>query len=208
MAGGRLEKLGKTMNRALKGLDLDQRLRESRAMAVWAEVVGETTAARAKPSHVNRGTMVINVTSSAWAMQLNLMKPRFLQALAVHVGPDVIRDLRWRVGEGASDTAAEPGSTPAPLARPVPAARPAPVPLPAAELAAIEQELKAIADPRLTIRLRATLEAQAARRHRLALAGWIPCTACGVLHNPLDPAGSAVHCPPCRQAGGEHLVAP
>ena len=91
----RPEPLARALKGALTGLNLDQRLRESQAMALWPDIVGDVTAAKTRPLYVNRGTLVVHVASSAWAHQLSLLKPRLL-ALIEHpalraIDPDEYR---------------------------------------------------------------------------------------------------------------------
>jgi hypothetical protein len=177
------EKLSGAMRRALKGLNLDQRMKEARAMALWPDVVGEMLAARTRPLHVNRGTLVVAVASSAWAQQLSLLKPQLIAKLAERVGPNVIRDLRWRTGPqeslpGPEELASEAGAG----GRALP---PAP-PLPASEAQAIARLTGGIPDAKLAERIARTLEAQARRRLRQRESGWAPCRRCGVLYDPAD----------------------
>lgn len=181
------EKLAKAIGRAMRDLDMGARVQESRAMALWPVIVGEVTAARTRPLHVNRGTMVVAVASSAWATQLSLLKTRYLEALAREVGANVVRDLRWRVADVATGEvlAAETGQAPVKLtiapARPAPP--PPPPPLPEAERQAIARQVALVGDPQLAKRLEAVLTGQAQRRARLGQEGWVPCQRCGVLHD-------------------------
>jgi hypothetical protein len=180
----RPEKLATAMGAALRGLNLDQRMREGKAMALWPDVVGEVTAARTKPLYVNRGTMVVLVASSAWANQLNLLKPKLLQALAERCGPGVIKDIRWKSGDQEPDPDEPPFGAHALKARQR-AAKEAP-PLPPEEAQAIAAMVRTIADPELAKTVERTLTAQARRRVRLKTIGWVPCKRCGVLHDQAD----------------------
>jgi hypothetical protein len=204
------EKISGALNRALKGLNLEARMREASAMALWPDVVGEVTAAKTRPLYVNRGTMVVAVASSAWANQLNLLKPRLLQAIAERCGPDVIRDLRWKTG--FEDDPIVPQASPARRIRRV--ERDSEIEVPATERQAIGHLTAGIPDPKLAQALERTLIAQAKRRERLKRVGWVPCKRCGVLHDaserPFLRPGSepgpskgedpfpAALCPPCR----------
>lgn len=180
----RPEKLQGALSRALKGLNLELRMREARAMALWPDIVGAVTAAKARPLYVNRGTMVVGVTSSAWANQLNLMKDQILAGLESRVGPGVIRDLRWKSGPVEDGTLPVPGM-PFKLKKRPPSDLD--VSLPETELAAIRHQVEQIPDGKLAARIEQTLLAQARRRHRLRANGWSPCRRCGVLFDPADP---------------------
>jgi hypothetical protein len=231
----RPEKLGRALGRALRELNMDQRVKESRAMALWPDVVGEVTAARTRPLHVNRGTMVVAVASSAWANQLNLLKGRYLEALAGRVGPGVIQDLRWRVADlAAGPEAGGDGAGLVDVKLTARDQRPQPT-LDEAEQAAIARQVAQIEDPKLAARMNKVLTSQAARRQRLKELGWIACQRCGVLHDAadrpymrarpdaetsdgrpvpegaqgapkaVDPIGVARMCPPCRLQVGQLL---
>lgn len=184
------EKLSGALSRALKGLDLEARMREATAMALWPEIVGEVTAAKSHPLHVNRGTMVVAVASSAWANQLNLLKPKLLAAIEQRLGPGVIRDLRWRTGPHETEAEAAPVFAPR---REGPAPR-----LSDAQAAAIASQAGEIQDTPLASRLERVLRARAERQERLRQAGWLPCRRCGVLCD-ADPRADGL-CPPCRFA--------
>lgn len=200
-----VEKLSGAMTKALKGLNLDLRMREARAMALWPAIVGDVTASRTRALHVQRGTLVVAVESSAWANQLNLLKPQLLAKLAEKVGQGVVRDLRWRTGPIEEPEAPTPNE--APGLRRAPSSDP---PLEANEREAIARWIEAIPDPLLAARIQGTLEAQARRKKRHKQDGWAPCKRCGVLYDPNDPAAQAGGdepvdpiagsrlCPPCR----------
>lgn len=179
----RPEKLGSAMAGALKGLKLDARMREGRAMALWPDIVGDVTAQRTKPLHVNRGTMVVLVASSAWANQLNLLKPKILQALAERCGPGVIKDIRWRSGEQEPEPGEHIEVTFSRLQKKANVEEP---PLPAEETQAIEAMLRPITNPEVAKAVERTLVSQARRRARLRQIGWVACKRCGVLHDQAD----------------------
>jgi hypothetical protein len=198
----RPEPLSRALKGALAGLDLEQRLKESQAMALWPDVVGDVTAGKTRPLYVNRGTLVVLVASSAWANQLNLLKPRLLVLLEKRVGEGVIRDLRWKTGvlDDHESLASEMGGvfTPPKRKKVVDDA-----PLPPKELEAIARLARGVEDPRLAERFSGLLQAHARRRHRLAAAGWLPCLRCGCLHDPAaerapGPLEAARLCPVCR----------
>jgi hypothetical protein len=198
----RPEPLSRALKGALAGLDLEQRLKESQAMALWPDVVGEVTANKTRPLYVNRGTLVVLVTSSAWANQLNLLKPRLLLLLEKRVGAGVIRDLRWKTGalDDPIVLESETGSVFLPPRRKKLVEEP---PLPPREQEAIARLARGVEDPRLSARFSGLLQAHARRRHRLAALGWIACNRCSCLHDPAaerapGPLEAARLCPVCR----------
>ena len=182
--GNRPEKLGNAMTSALRGLNLDLRMREGKAMALWPDIVGEVTASRTRPLYVNRGTMVVLVASSAWANQLNLLKPKLLQAFSERCGPGVIKDIRWKNGEQEAESGQ--GELGGAVLRPRRPRAADDTPIAPDERSAIDAMLRAITDPQLAKTIERTLVAQARRRARLKRIGWVTCKRCGVLHDQAD----------------------
>lgn len=164
-------------------------------MSVWPEVVGPIIAAKTRPLHINRGVLTLQVQSAPWAHQLNLFKAQFLTTIAQKVGPQVVQDLRWRIGTLQPESA-----SPGPVGAADAAAKTSNEELPALEnfeRQAIDTQVRVIADPRLAARIASTLEARRRRERWLREQGWSPCQRCGCLHDP-TPASPA-WCPICQQ---------
>lgn len=93
-------------------------LSQGELMASWDELVGEATAARSRPVGIDRGVLVVQCDSTAWATQLRLMRDDLLRQLAERFpdarvdsirfqGPDVPswkRGPRSIPGRGPRDT--------------------------------------------------------------------------------------------------------
>ena len=47
---------------------------------VWAEVVGERVARRTRPVRLKRGTLLVQVSSNAWMLELQMLSPVILSA--------------------------------------------------------------------------------------------------------------------------------
>jgi predicted nucleic acid-binding Zn ribbon protein len=74
------------------------RVTEHRVFEAWVEVVGARTAALTRAESLREGTLTVRVDSSALAHELTLLRRQILEKLAVKIGPDVVKDLRTRVG--------------------------------------------------------------------------------------------------------------
>jgi len=192
---GQPENLTRLIGSALRKLEGgDQLQKASRAMRLWPDIVGKVIAAKAKVLHVNRRTLVIAVPSSAWSNQLNLLKSRYLEAIAEHVGAGVITDLRWRVMDPAdrdqpSGLSGQPSRTRISEGPTEPWEK-----LDLAQQQAFERQTQVIADSQLADVARRVLAAQEVRKQRLVAQGWVPCQRCQVLH---EPASDGPFCPPC-----------
>ena len=110
---------------ALAFRGITDEIRVSRLLTEWADLVGPKISARTRPYGVVERVLVVEVASSAWMHELNLLKAQILAGLHDRLGePRLFDELRFKLAGGGRGAAA---------ARPRPAARPAQPPRPAAQ---------------------------------------------------------------------------
>ena len=63
----------------------------------WAEAVGETIAAAARPVSERSGEAIVECVDSVWAQELDLMQTELLDRLRSRLGEGAPRALRFRV---------------------------------------------------------------------------------------------------------------
>jgi hypothetical protein len=90
---------GDLVDKLLKGLGLDERLQQYRALIVWEEVVGPQIAARTRPVRIRDGVLEVNVDQPTWMQQLQLMKPKILAQLNAELGKATIKELYLKRGK-------------------------------------------------------------------------------------------------------------
>jgi hypothetical protein len=90
---------GELVDKMLKGLGLDERLHQYRALIIWEEVVGPQIAARTCPVRIHEGVLEVNVDQPTWMQQLQLMKPKILTQLNAEMGKATIKDLFLKRGK-------------------------------------------------------------------------------------------------------------
>ena len=90
---------GELVDKMLKGLGLDERLHQYRALIIWEEVVGPQIAARTRPVRIREGVLEVNVDQPTWMQQLQLMKPKILTQLNAEMGKATIKDLYLKRGK-------------------------------------------------------------------------------------------------------------
>ena len=142
---------GDLVEQLLKGLGLDQRVQQYRALVIWEDVVGPQIAARTRPVRIRDGVLEVNVDQPTWMQQLQLMKPKILARLNAELGEAGIRELYLK--RGKINARADQKTEPAPAWRSV-------------ELSENERQeitglLSAIADPELRLQMERFLLKQA-----------------------------------------------
>ncbi len=79
--GGSLQPLGKLVNGVLRARGLAEGVERASVFPEWEELVGARIASVAAPVGFDRGTLFVEVRSSAWLMELELMERRILARL-------------------------------------------------------------------------------------------------------------------------------
>lgn len=87
------ERIGKVLNRTLKGLKIDHRLKEESALLSWNKVVGDTIASRTNPLRVRDSVLFVRVENPSWRNELVFLKPKIIRELNQSVKANVVRDI-------------------------------------------------------------------------------------------------------------------
>ena len=82
----------------LGDLGLDAAVSAFRIGELWEEAVGAEIASHCRPVAMRGEVLEAEVDSSVWCQQLQMERPRILQALREVLGDDAPKDLRLRVG--------------------------------------------------------------------------------------------------------------
>ena len=124
---------GDAIKAALSFHGISDQVRAERVLTEWTDLVGAKIASRTRPYGVIERVLVIEVASSAWLHELNLLKAQILSGLLDRLGePRLFDELRFKLAGRSGGRAT--------LIRPKPRpARPAPKPITPATGAAREQ---------------------------------------------------------------------
>jgi predicted nucleic acid-binding Zn ribbon protein len=195
MARKGLMRLDGALAQALERLHLEPVLREARAIALWAEVVGPQVAEATRVEGLRDGVIAVVARSSTWAFELTFHKERILRELNVRVGRGTVRDLRFRVGALPNASGAADARPAAPDASAL-----AGTPLPEETTAAIDAAIADLPDSDLRARLKEALVTERLRDVWLREHGYRPCARCGAMHD-----RATADCPAClREARQRH----
>jgi len=86
------------MSQVLARLGGSGRALEFRVFDCYSRAVGEMLRLRTEPDRLSGTTLYVRVASSALAHELSMLKRDILEKMAQTLGPDVVIDLRTRVG--------------------------------------------------------------------------------------------------------------
>ena len=88
--------VGEALDGYLARSGLTRRLRQAQVIPEWPQLVGPQIAAVTQPESVAPdGTLFVNVTTSAWMTELQLMAPEIMARVNAGRGAGRIRTIRW-----------------------------------------------------------------------------------------------------------------
>ena len=182
--------VGEALNGLFGTIESGSRLRESLALAYWAEIVGPQAAAASEAETVRDGILFVRTKSSVWSHELTFMKAHILAELNRRIGRAIIREIIYRAQGVKKPPEAEP-DTHHPTEDDLKL-----VVLNAREQADLNEDLRALVTVR-DEKLRDSVRARIVRDRRLRRwrldHGWRECVACQSVHNTEESV-----CPICR----------
>ncbi|MFB0507574.1 MAG: DUF721 domain-containing protein [Thermodesulfobacteriota bacterium] len=93
------QRIGSILEKTLKKMSLDRKLKEHEIWNVWNSVVGEPVSRHAQPDFMKNKILFVKVSSSPWMHQLHYMGKGICEALNKRLGTHIIEEIRFRLGE-------------------------------------------------------------------------------------------------------------
>jgi len=90
---GNLEPLEQLLGNALHNTGLGKRLQEYKAVEAWDEVVGDLVAEHSNATGIREGTLFVDVTSSVWMQELQLLRGEIIERLNAHLGRSFVKQV-------------------------------------------------------------------------------------------------------------------
>ena len=144
------EPLSTILQDGLKGLGLAERLREADIWRIWPEVVGPAISSRARPLRIINGILTVAVSSGPWMQELTFLKGMIREKLNGQLGATVVKDIVLKSGRVEKEVPVAVAEAPRKKR------------LTARQLAFIDEQSAAIADPEIRAEfvalMRASLE--------------------------------------------------
>ena len=95
---GQPQLVGDLLGRFLDRNGLTERVEQASVLPRWGELVGPQIAAVTEPQRVSDGTLIVAVRSSAWMMELSLMKGELLRRINAGRREGRIRQIVFVMG--------------------------------------------------------------------------------------------------------------
>jgi len=97
--GGPPHSLGEVLGDFLGRSGLNPRIQEQKILYSWDKAVGNAIAERTQPVSVRNRVLQVKVSNSVWMQELQFMKNLIIQRLQERTGEDLLKDLRFFIGE-------------------------------------------------------------------------------------------------------------
>ena len=112
------QRVGAILEKTLKEMSLDRKLKEHEIWNVWDSVVGEHVSRHAQPDFMRNKILFVKVSSSPWMQQLYYMGEGITEALNKRLGTPIIEEIRFKLGEIVPQW--KPSTTPSKSSNPTP----------------------------------------------------------------------------------------
>jgi predicted nucleic acid-binding Zn ribbon protein len=114
------QRIGSILEKTLKKMSLDTKLKEYEVWNVWDDAVGEYVSRNAQPDFMRNKILYVRVSSSPWMQQLSYMGKGITEALNERLGAPIVEEIRFKLGKvdlpseasAASSRPANPSSSP------------------------------------------------------------------------------------------------
>jgi predicted nucleic acid-binding Zn ribbon protein len=90
------QSLGDILKEALRSLNIDGKLYETRLLEAWPEIVGPILAEHTTHTRICNGILHVQLDTPILRSELQLMRSSLIQRLNGAVGVEVIHDIRFR----------------------------------------------------------------------------------------------------------------
>lgn len=95
----RAQRAGDVLPKIMSDLRLEHRSAEAEIVKVWNSVLDPNIVAHAQPANLHKGTLFVNVDSSAWLSEIvRYRRKEIIDRLQHSFGKDFIRKISFRVG--------------------------------------------------------------------------------------------------------------
>jgi hypothetical protein len=95
--------LGRVLHPYLHRSGLVLKIRESRLIGAWEQIVGKGVAEATEPARLQNRNLQVKVVNSVWMQQLQFHKKLMIQKVNEFLGEPFLEDLRFILGEKAKE---------------------------------------------------------------------------------------------------------
>lgn len=90
---------GKVVSKVLADLKMDSRRADIEIVKVWNELLDPNITAHAQPNNLHKGTLFVNVDSSAWLSEIvRYRRKEILERLQHSFGKNLVQKISFRIG--------------------------------------------------------------------------------------------------------------
>ena len=135
-----ISRLKMALERSLRDLGLDKRLKAEQIVALWPTLVGPAVSKIAQPAQFRNGTLFIDVADSIWIQELKFQERHLIERLNAAIAEPIVRRLFLQLGRTPRASSAGAAAAKPP---------PAETPLDPQQELAIAREVAHVRDPQL-----------------------------------------------------------
>lgn len=90
-----MQELGQIIRKVLKDRGWENAVDLNRAIAVWAEVVGDRVARNCRAVEIKKNILYVRAKNAAWKSEVSFLKDEILSALNENIKSTQLKDIRF-----------------------------------------------------------------------------------------------------------------
>lgn len=88
------------IEKVLRHIGGEERVKESKILNSWNNIVGKTISAHTRPEKIRKGKLIVIVDSPVWKNDLErYSKQSILNNIREKIGQRIVKDINFRIGE-------------------------------------------------------------------------------------------------------------
>jgi len=90
-----MKKIGEILPAILSRMGIIKGIEQGKAVVFWENIVGDDIARHARPFKVKKGILYVEVTSSVWVHELQMMEPEIRRRINGYLKKNIINKIRF-----------------------------------------------------------------------------------------------------------------
>lgn len=87
------ERIGIILDKTIKNLGLEHRMKEERILQIWPDIVGEEISKHTRPLYIHKGTLFVGVDNPIWSNEVSLLKEEIKERLNQKTKKEVVKGI-------------------------------------------------------------------------------------------------------------------
>lgn len=96
LRSGKIKKINAVIKEVIKEYGLEEKLKDTSVLNLWAEIVGERIAKISKATRIKNGKLTVSVDNPTWRNELIFLKQEIINKINNRFKEEIVKDIIFR----------------------------------------------------------------------------------------------------------------